>query len=230
MNSKNSKTSNPYGPLLNLGNKINLKRSDKYVSLSSISIYYTWKNIKKSYKNNKFKIITPAWNEKFELLDGSYSVSDIQSYLGYVLKKHQEKTNNSSMRIYVNKIENRITFVIKIEYYPELLALETIKLFGSTKSKITKDINDENVLHLEITEVIFVHCNIVNNDYQQDLRVLYAFVPNKSFGQLIYILPKMFIFSKTFNSEFSYIELWFTDQNSKLLQIEDKINITLVIN
>ena len=84
--------------------------------------------------------------------------------------------------------------------------------------------------HLEITEVVLIHCNIVNNDYQQDSRVLYTFVPNKSFGQLLDISPKNFIFLKTFDSEFSYIEVWFTDQNSKPLEIEDKINITLVIN
>ena len=103
-------------------------------------------------------------------------------------------------------------------------------LLGSTKNKITKDENGENVPHLEITEVVLVHCNIVNNDYQQDSRVLYTFVPNKSFGQLLDISPKNFIFLKTFDSEFSYIEVWFTDQNSKPLEIEDKINITLVIN
>ena len=83
---------------------------------------------------------------------------------------------------------------------------------------------------LEITEVVLVHCNIVNNNYQQDSRVLYTFVPNKSFGQLLDISPKNFIFLKTFDSEFSYIEVWFTDQNSKQLEIEDKINITVVIN
>ena len=105
-----------------------------------------------------------------------------------------------------------------------------MQLLGSTKSKITKDENGENVPHLEITEVVLVHCNIVNNDYQQDSRVLYTFVPNKSFGQLLDISPKSFIFLKTFNSEFSYIELWFNDENCKLLEIEDKINITLVIN
>ena len=105
-----------------------------------------------------------------------------------------------------------------------------MKLLGSTKSKITKDENSENVPHLEITEVVLIHCNIVNNDYQQDSRVLYTFVPNKSFGQLLDISPKNFIFLKTFDSEFSYIEVWFTDQNSKPLEIEDKINITLVIN
>ena len=105
-----------------------------------------------------------------------------------------------------------------------------MKLLGSTKNKITENENGENVLHLEITEVVLIHCNIVNNDYQQDSRVLYTFVPNKSFGQLLDISPKNFIFLKTFDSEFSYIEVWFTDQNSKPLEIEDKINITLVIN
>ena len=86
------------------------------------------------------------------------------------------------------------------------------------------------MLHLEIIEVILVHCSIVNNNYQQDSRVLYTFVPNKSFGQLLDISTKSFIFLKTFDSDFSYIEVWFTDQNSKPLEIEDKINITLVIN
>ena len=132
--------------------------------------------------------------------------------------------------IYKNKIENRITFKRKTGYYLELLTPETIKLLGSTKSKITRDKNGENVPHLEITEVILVHCNIVNNDYQQDLRVLYTFVPNKSFGRLLNISPKNFIFLKTFNPEISYIELWFTVQNSKPLEIKDKINTTLVIN
>ena len=105
-----------------------------------------------------------------------------------------------------------------------------MKLLGSTKSKTTKDENGENVPHLEITEVILVHWNIVNNDYQQDSRVLYAFIPNKPFGQLLDISPQNFIISKSSNSEFSYIEVWFTDQNSKLLEIEDKKSITLVIN
>ena len=116
--------------------------------------------------------------------------------------------------IYVNKIKNRIVFKIKTGYYLELLMPETMKLSGSTKSKITKDENGENVLQLGITKGILVHCNIVNNNYQQDSRVLYTFVPNTSFRQLLDISPKNFMFLKTFNSEFSYIEGWFTDQNS----------------
>ena len=102
-----------------------------------------------------------------------------------------------------------------------------MKLLKRTNGKMTKD---ENVPHLEITEVLLVHCNIVNNDYQQDSRVLYKFIPNKSFGQLLYISSKNFTFLKTFNSEFSYIEVWFTDQNSKPPQIDDKINITFTMD
>ena len=105
-----------------------------------------------------------------------------------------------------------------------------MKLLRRTKNKIPEDENGENIPHLEITEVTLVHCNIVSNDYQQDSWVLYIFVPNKSSGQLLGILPKRFIFLKTFESQFSYIEVWFTDQNYKPLEIEDKINITLVIN
>ena len=130
--------------------------------------------------------------------------------------------DNPSVLIYVNKIENRITFKIKTGYYYEFLTPETMKLLGSTKSKINKEKNCENVPHLKFTEVVLIHCNIVNNNYQQDSRVLYTFVPNESFGQLLDISLKNFIFLKTFNSAFSYIEVWFTDQNLKSLEIEDK--------
>ena len=100
-----------------------------------------------------------------------------------------------------------------------------MKLLGSTKNKITRDKNSENVWHLEITEVVLVHCNIVNNDS----RVLYTFVPNKTFGSLSEISPTNNIFLTTFNSDFQNIEVWFTDQNSQPLEIEDRINLTLVI-
>ena len=205
--------------------EINLKSSNKFVDLSNLSICYTWKNTK-LYKTNEFKISALTWNNKFELPDGSYSVSDNQDYFEYIFKKYWEKTENP-LRIYINKIENRITFKTKTGYYLELLTPEKMKLLESTKGKITKDENGENVPHLEITEGL-VHCSTVNNDYQQDSRVLYTFIPIKSFGQLSDIPPQKSIFSKTFNSEFSYV--WFTDQNSKPLEVEDKINITLVVN
>ena len=164
-------------------------------------------NIKWWYKNNKFKISAPTWNEEFELPDGSYSVLDIQDYFEDIIKNHETVTDNPSIRIYINKIEDRITFKIKTGYYLQLLAPETIKLVGSTKSKTTKDKNNENVPHLEITKVVLIHSNIVKNDYRQDSRVLYTFVPNKSFGQLLDISPKNFLFLKTFDSEFSSIEV-----------------------
>ena len=104
-----------------------------------------------------------------------------------------------------------------------------MKLLGSTKNKITKDKNGENVPQLEITEVALVHCNIVNNDYQQDSRVLYTFVPNKPLGSLLEISPTNHIFLKTFNSEYDEIRVWFTDQNSQPLEVEDRINLTMVI-
>ena len=133
MNSKNSKTSDPQRLLLNLIDKIDLSRKDKYIAVSNLGICYTWKNIKNSWKNNKYKTSAPKWNEKFELPNGSYSISVIQDYFEYVFKKHGEKTVNPSIRIYTNKIENRITFKIKAWYYLELLTPETRNYLGVLK-------------------------------------------------------------------------------------------------
>ena len=166
MNSENSKISKQHVLKLKLTSKLDLRLGEKVIALSNLSIYYTWKNIKSSYNNNKFKISAPTWNEEFKLPDGSYSVSDIQDYFEYIMKKHGENTNKPSIRIYVNKIENRITFKIKNGHSLELLTKETMKLLGSTENKITKDKNAENVPHLETTEVVLIHCSIVNNDYQ----------------------------------------------------------------
>ena len=161
--------------------------------------------------------------------DGSYSISDIQGYFGYILKKHGENIDDPSIRVYINKIEDRITFKIKTGYYLELLTPETMKLLGSTENKITKDRNVENVPHLEIAEGVLVHCKIVNNHYQQDAKVLYTLVPYKSFRSLLQISPKNYIFLKTFNSEFQETEVWFTDKNIQPLEIKDKVNSTLII-
>ena len=227
INSENSKTSEPHVLILKLTDKLDLKRGEKNIALSNLSIYFTCKNIKSSYNNNKFEISTPTWNDKFELPDGSYSASNIQDYFEYILKKHGENIDNPSVKVYVNKIEKRITFKIKNGCSLELLTPEKMKLLESTENKITKDKNGQNVPNLEIKEV--VHCNIVNNVYQQDSKVLYTFISNKPFGSLLKISPTNHIFIKTFNSEFETIEIWFTDQNSEPLEIEDRINLTLVI-
>ena len=214
MNSKNSKTSKSHILVLKLTNKLDLRIGEKVIALSNLSIYYTWRNIKSSYNNNEFKISAPTWNDKFELPDGLYSVSDIQDYFEYNLEKHGENIDEPSVQIYVNKIENRVAFKIKNGYSLELLTPETMELLGSTEKKITKDKNGENVRHLGITEVVVVHSNIVNNDYQQDSRVLHTILRNKPFRSLLEISPTNQIFLKTFNSEYDEIIVWITDQNS----------------
>ena len=227
INTENSRTIKPHILILKLANKLDLRFAEKTIALSNLSIYYKWENIKSSY-NNKFKISTPTWDDEFELPDGSYSVSDIQDYFEYKFKKYGESIDKPSIQIYVNKTENRVTFKIRNWYSIELLTPETMKLLGSTKNKINKDKNGENVPHL-LAEVVLFHYNIVSNDYQQDSRVLYSFVPNKPFGSLLEISPTNHIFLKTFNSEYVEIKVWFTNQNSQPLQVEDRINLTMVI-
>ena len=138
-NSRNCKTLDPHRLLLNILDKINLKRSDKYVALSNLSIYYTWKNIKRLYINNKYKI-APTRKEKIELTNWSNSISYIQDHLEFIIKKHETVTDNHPIRIYVNKIVNRITFRIETGSYLQFLTSE-------------------------ITDVVLVYCNIVKNDY-----------------------------------------------------------------
>ena len=120
MNSKNSKTFKPRVLILKFTDKLDLRRGENRIALSNLSVYYTWKNIKSWYNNNKFKISAPTWNDEFELPDGSYSISDIQDYFEYILKKHGENIDKPSVQIYVNKMENRITFRIKNGYSLEL--------------------------------------------------------------------------------------------------------------
>ena len=192
MGSENSGTSKYHVLVFKLTNKLDLRKGQK--TLSNFSICYTWKNVKSSYNNNKFKISAPTWREEFELPDGSYSVSDIHDYFDHILKKRSENVDNPSIIIYIDKIENRITFKIKNGYYLELLTPETMRLLGTTVSKINKDKNGENVPHLEVAEVVLVHCNLVNNDYHQNSRILYTFVPSKAFGSLLEISPPNHVF------------------------------------
>ena len=107
---------------------------------------------------------------------------------------------------------------------------ETTKLLASTKKTIDTDKNSESIPRLENVEVVSVHCNLVNNSYQQHSRILFTFVPNKQYGQLISISPHLLIFLKTMNTEFSEIDIWFTDQNNNALEIEDNVNLSLIIN
>ena len=156
-------------------------------------------------------------------------VSDIQDYFEYIIKKHETIAGNPPEQIYVNKIKNRIVFKIKTGYKLELLTKETMQLLGSPKKVIENNKDGEIVPRLEAVEVVLVHCNLINNTYQQASKVLFTFVPNKQFGQLITITPHSPTLLKTTNAEFSFIEIWFTDQNNRPLEIEDNVNITLII-
>ena len=196
MNTKNSKTSEPHRFRYNLIDKLDLKNPNKNMALANLSIYYTWKNVKSIYNNNKFKISAPTWNEIFDLPDGSYNISEIQDYIEYIIKKHEAIGENAPILIYANTITNRIVFKIKTGYKLEILSKETMKLLGSTKDTIDADKNSENVPILENVEVVLVHCNIVNNDYQQASRVLFTFEPNKQYGQLISMSPHSLVFKK----------------------------------
>ena len=229
-NTKNSKTNESNRFKYDLIDKLDLKNPTKNMALVNLSIYFSWKNLKSVYNNNKFKISAPTWNETFDLPDELYNISEIQYYIEYIIKKHETIGENAPILIYANTINNRIVFKIKTGYKLELLSKETMKLLGSTKDIIDANKNSENVSRLENVEVVLVHFNLVNNSYQQHSKVLFTFVPTKQNGQLISISPHSLVFLKTMNTEFSEIEVWFTDQNNNALKIEDNVNISLKIN
>ena len=131
------------------------------MALTNLSIYYAWKNIKSEYNNNKFKILAPAWNDSFNLPDGSYCIADIQDYCEFIIKKHKTLTEKPAVQIYLNKIKNRSVFKIKTDYKLELLTPETMRLLGSEKKYVYKDKDGENVPKLESVEVALVYCNLV---------------------------------------------------------------------
>ena len=217
----------------NLSQRLVLRSSNKYVPLQNLSIYYTWENIRKQYKDNKLKIIALTWNDEFELLDGSYSVLHIQDYIEYIIKKHETLTTKPPTHVCnnrINKINNRLVFKIKDRYKLELQTPETIKLFGSTKKLIDKTKNGEKIPSLEVVEVVLIQCNLVDNQYQQKSEVLYIFAPYNSYAYLLNVESHNLVLLKTYNTEFHGIIITFTDQNGRTLEIEDKVNLTLLIN
>ena len=166
MNSNNSKTNKLDRFKYDLIDKLDFKNPNKNMALVNLSIYYTWKKVKSTCNNNKFKISAPTWNETFDLPDGSYNILEIQDHIEYIIKEHETIGGNSPILIYANTINNRIVFKVKSGYKLELLSKETMKLSGSTKNIIDADKNGENVPRLENVEVVLVHCNLVNNSYQ----------------------------------------------------------------
>ena len=156
MNTSNSKTNKSNRFVYQFTDKLNLKNLNKNIALANLSIYYTWKNIKSEYSNNKFKIFAPTWNDEFNLPRGSYSVFYIRDYFEYIIKKHETitDTGNPPVQIDVNEIKNRIVFKIKTGYKLELLSQETMQLLESLKKIIDKNKNGERVQRLETVEVV----------------------------------------------------------------------------
>ena len=149
MNTGNSKTNEAHRFRLDLTDKLDPKNFEKNMALANLSIFYTWKNIKSEYNNNKFKISAPTWNDTVHLPDGSYSIANIQDYFEFIIKKHEALTENPKIQIYPSKIKSRIVFKTKTGYKLEFLAAETMKLLGSTKNVVDKDKNGENVPKLD---------------------------------------------------------------------------------
>ena len=200
INTLNSKTNESNKFLYQFTDKLNLTNPNKNMALANLSIYYTWKNIKSEYNNNKFKISASTWNDTFDLPTGSYSIADIKNYFEYIIKKHEIITDNTPVLIYVNKIKNRVVFKIKSGHKLELLTKETMELLGSLKKVIDQDKDGQLVPKFEVVEVVLVHCNLVNTSYQQASKVLFIFVPNKQFDQLITITPHFSTMLKTTNA------------------------------
>ena len=154
INTENSKTNESNKFIYQFTDKPNLKNPNKNIRLVNLSIYYLQKNIKSPYNSNKFKILASTWNDEFDLPFGSYSISGIQDYFEYVIKKHKTLTQNPSVQIYVNRIKNKIVFKIKTGCKLELLSPETMKLLGSAKKDVDQSKVGEDVPKLESVEVV----------------------------------------------------------------------------
>ena len=217
MNSEKSKTSETHRFRLDLTDKLDFKDLKKNMALANLSIYYTWKTIKSECTNNKVKISAPTWNDTFDLLDGSYSISDIQDYFEFIIKKHETLTEIPLVQLDWNKIKNRTV---------DAWNNEIVRKWGKN---VDQDKGGGNVPKLESVEVALVHCNLVKPDYQHTSKVLFTFVTNKQFGQLINISPRYLTMMNTINTEFSFAEVSFTAQVSKVLEIKDSVNLTIII-
>ena len=188
--------------------------------------------MKKQYNNNEFRLSGPTWTEDVTLPDGGYEISQIQTYfLDEVIKKHESnvKSNEQSpILTYAIRILNRVNFRIKTVYKLELLTNETMRLLGDGPINDTTK-NGENVPKLEILVNVLVFCNLVQNVYLQDSKLLFSFVPNSRFGSLLSVTPQVLKYCDSVDSIFYYIEILFTDQNGRPLQIDDDITVSIII-
>ena len=186
------------------------------------------KSIRKQYKINKLKIIAPTWTNQFELPDGSYSVSDIQGYIEHIITNNETLTAIPPIHVYVNRINNRLVFKINDGYKLELQSPETLNLFGSTRVNRQKKTGEK--LQYQVLKQLKQFQSNVIQQISNIIKVLRNFTPNKSYDYLLNVEPSNLPFLKTYNTESDDIMIAFTDQNCRLLEIKDKVNLTLLIN
>ena len=199
-NTENIKTNESNKFIYQCTDKRNLKTpNNKIIGLANLSIYYTWKNIKSAYNNNKFKISASTWNDEFDSPDDSYYISDIEDYFELIIKKHETLVENPPIKIYTNKFKNRIVFKTKTGYKQKMLTPETMKLLESTKKDVDKDKYGEVYQNWNLLKFVLMDSNLFNNSYQQASKLLCTLVSNKH---------------KNTNTEFYSIQLSFTDQNN----------------
>ena len=231
MSTENSKTSDPNRFRVYFTDKIDLT-GNKKIALPDLSIHYTWYNIKEEYNNNKFRLSGRTWSKDVTIPDGSYDIYQIQNYFrDEGIKKHESsvKSNEPSLiLIFPNKILNRVAFRIKTGYKLELLTNETVRLLGDGPIIDTTK-NRENVPKLEVLRNVLVFCNLVQNVYLQDSKLLFSFVPNSRFGNLLSITPQVLKYCDTDDSIFDYTEISFADQNGRPLEIDDDITASIII-
>ena len=245
MNSTNSKTPKANRLTLRLQSKMDLSVRKKSVALANLSIYYSWKNISPELKNDKLIIgnekATQEWT--VPIISGSYSAKTLSDYIIGAIKENKDKEKDSFwnktkargdnpeevFKLYHDRVRNRTAYIIEEGYYIKLPTKEIRDMLGISKRKIGGSNYGDLVPQIEPVTAVLVHCNIVDNDYQRDSKLLYSFVPDKPFGSLLSVEPKSERFTKTFGGGFYDISVWFTDQAGHELDIEDAISLTLVI-
>ena len=203
--------------------------------MSHLSIYYTWRNFKAEYGNTQldYTHIPSSTNVSILIPDGSYSVEDINNFIHHEMldRKHENTDGTFGINVYANAVYNRITIDVSNNFILALKAgiRETLG-FDNTQTALTNgDFNGVNVPQIERVNNVLVHCNLVNNTTVYDSSIIHAFVPNNSYGNILEIAPNYPFWRKTRNSSIQYIEVWFTDQDNRALEIEDNILVELQI-
>lgn len=224
----NSSTSEPHKYSYKLTNTMHLK--GHYICLSNLSIYYTWKNIKDSYDNNTmaYRVIDKDRTVRMKLPDGSYSINDINNYLHMtMIQQNDAEKEDYPISIYPNSTYNRVSITMKPNF-KLILGQGMARVLGFSENTITSSSNGDFVPKLERVETVLVHCNLAQNSFTQDSSLIFSFVPDNVFGSQLHQKPNFPLWRQTTkNSEISEIDIWFTDQLYRPLEIEDNLLIEI---